>query len=283
MRATKRLTPEQYTDRWLQRHGADLGPLSASTKDLLTNRLTARRHHLWIVLPIYLLTAVLCLFVTLYTPVRDTLSHLTDWGRGPIPGYAIAAFQISGLLTIIAVLWKQELDRQADRRLGAQLTHRITRGHTVSLRTVLGRRGRSFINAALIMNSMLVVALMASAHGWTPVFHFAAFAVVGLLAILSIRRALSRPTLAVDQTSIVLDERLRYVEVLNGAAIMVAFVALDSPVLSDALHPLLALLFSPIALVMVIMYYMAMGANSWQESGPIKVTATPSETTDSSS
>jgi hypothetical protein len=161
-------------------------------------------------------TVILALVVTVAGSVAIavwlwSMRSWPGWVRSPGTTTAIGF----GLLDLL-MLGARELAARAENALAVTLPHRVGRAQAVPLRVILGPVRKVFLLTSLTLAAVLVVAIPfahADRYAWTYAFVFAgAMAAV----LIQIRRSLTRATIAIDATSLAIDERLRAQEVLTA-------------------------------------------------------------------
>jgi hypothetical protein len=185
--------------RWITRTGG-LVYVSPEAFALLVRRLAARRRVAWWCLPAWLLAFVV---ITAGTTTEPTLGT-AGWTRAFAPR-ALAGFGV----VVIAAAVSAALNARADRRIGETLRHRVSRGTSVSVWTVLGPARVTYALVAFAVDASLGLAIVALQPGWLVSTYLSGLLAVSGFVIVGVWQAASRATLAVDPVSLAIDERLR--------------------------------------------------------------------------
>jgi hypothetical protein len=186
----------QRADRWLTRSGG-FSHLSPAAFELLQRRLRVRRRALWICSPL----AVLALGVI--------FSNFGLIGEDE-PGLRLTSRYLLAVgLLMAGFMLAMELNRRADNRIGATLDHRVIRAEPAPLYRIFGRVRSVCLIVILTVQVALSFTLACLSPEWTAGNLAVVFGLVGLFVGLGIWRVVTRSTLAVDEVSLAIDERLR--------------------------------------------------------------------------
>jgi hypothetical protein len=132
------------------------------------------------------------------------------------------------LLLICALILWRELVRRAELRIAKTLPRRATLGVAISAVGVLRRAGIAFIAVCVVWDAMLSIVLFYVRGGFASWTFLAAFLLSCGFAAFGVARAVSRPAIAVDQASLVFDERLRASDALKACTPLMAVALLFS-------------------------------------------------------
>jgi hypothetical protein len=213
MDATYGERDRRRTQRWLKHnHGLVTSP---EAFELLCRRLAARRRVALRCAPF--LVAVLAIVGWPFVDSLRTGELVRDrtYASWLMVGYALAA------LIIVAI---ERLASHAERRIGQTLTQRVSRGAAASVPMMLGRARMSFLVVTLVLEGALAAILLAAGHGWLANVFPVAFAVSCGFVVIGVRHAATRATIALDPTSLAIDERLRSQEAFS-ATLPLVFLA----------------------------------------------------------
>lgn len=199
MRGTNADRDRKRAERWVgQSGGITYVPPEAFV--LLMRRLAARKR-----------SAVQCIPLVVVAVGIFGATRLNIWSPPTLRGgrtVADGTLAAYAVLAIATVVLNGLIDR-AERQIGASLPHRVSRGTAVSIPTMLGRARMTFLICALATEAALGVALLSVHAGWLASTYLVAYVVAGFLVVLGVRQEGTRPTIAMDESSLAIDERLR--------------------------------------------------------------------------
>ena len=203
-------------ERWL-RHltpSAYRVPLSEATEQLLLDRRRVRIRGWLVMFPLFALSLYF-LWRAASGPDRNPnndrqcINNVKVWCvEYPSTKHDETA-AIATVVAILTVVAAQGLVRLRERKLGRHLSLRATRTEKVSASAVLGRAGIALTIAVPLDVAVLTIEVFRYRHGAAP-WIFVSVSMFAMLAgAYGIRQALNRPTLAVDDLGLFLDERVR--------------------------------------------------------------------------
>ncbi len=202
MTATQFSWAERRALRWMGRRGSGLQP-SEPAFQLLGARLSVRWWAGWATyLP---LTVVFVGWIGWWSPDRRADQPVIETVLLSL--VPVVAF---GLVQIAFV----EACRRGVRRIAVTLPHRVSRPQQVSVWTVLGRLASAAVAIAVVGHVVIVVVLLERATTADGVAYGVGIAVIAAIVALTLRQVLRRPTIAVDDTALAVDERLRATDAL---------------------------------------------------------------------
>jgi hypothetical protein len=220
MRATPEQREQRRTERWQNRTGRGLGYLSPEAYHLLSRRLRARRRAKWICSPVYV--AAVVIVVSSVWPHRDYGNP--EWERRFVLRYLVAA-----ALVTVGLLLAAELRRRAEQRIAGTVPRQVTRPERVPPWWMLGGVRSVFAVVAVLVEATLAVALVRVHPGRLAGEYAIGLGSACALAALGILRAARRSTLAVDDVSLAIDERLRSEDAFAATG-MLYLLAITLPV-----------------------------------------------------
>lgn len=184
--------------RWMSRRGRGLR-LSAAAALLLAPRLRVR----WRA-GVVSAVAVLAFYVWWF-PVAIPLSlhQDPDW---PFAPFVQASVYLVMTAVVLAFVW---FTRWRDRLIAAELPLRVTRTGAVGVRTVLGTAGCVAVAAAGVVHLVILVVLARNWPAAVSLSYAGGLLVVTAAMLVVLRAVLRRPTVALDDSSLAIDERLR--------------------------------------------------------------------------
>ncbi len=242
---------------WLRRSGG-MTQVSPAAWELLVRRLAERRRvGLLCLLPAGVVAGVLIAWSA--AEVLLTPTTTIAWPHA----YAYLYGVVLAVLGMAEITW-EELVARRDRRLAAELPGRVSRSHRVPLRAVLGPLRTAFLGLALGVETAIGAALLGTGPGWLVRSYLVAFTGLCGLVLLGLRRALGRATVAVDATSLALDERLRSEEVFAAIGPLYLFLlALPAPLFAQSAAGWLILPWSLGGMVLLVLHAVARSRHPW--------------------
>lgn len=204
-------------EKWLTRSGGFLY-LPREAFDLLTRRLAASHRARIKCLPLFLLGVLILLSLAFETGSLGSAAWARTFAWRMLATYAVLA---------VAILLAQSLTSRAERLIGQTLPSRTTRGTAISVRIMLGKTRLAYLVVAIVVQAALAVTLLAvhpDRLAWT---FLSAFIVNCGFVALGLRQAATRATIALDQMSLAIDERLRAEEAFSSfgwlSGLLIAF------------------------------------------------------------
>jgi hypothetical protein len=195
------------TQRWLAASGVGI-ELSDQAWGLLSLRLAARsRAVLWCA-PLFL-AAVGSLG---WAAVPTAESGTPAWDRR----FAACFLLAIGCLAVATIVGNL-LGGAAERRIAAGLPRRVSRAAAVPLRVILGGVRCIFLVTAIVLEAASAVTLLITHAGWLAPVYLAAVCAIDAWVAVVLRRAANRPTIALDASSLAIDERLRSLDAFSAA------------------------------------------------------------------
>jgi hypothetical protein len=207
MGGTKSERAARRATRWLKQTGG-MAYVSPEAFELLSGRLAIRIRSLWQITPLLVLAFGETIAVLVIATGWDADDHEQRFAAELLPGY---------VLLVLALLLAKALAGRAERRLGQTLERRISRGTAVPLRTMLGRARMTNLIASSVLQLGLAVVLLVATSGWFRWLYLATVLIAYALTAFGIRQATARPTLALDPSSLAIDERLRGEDAFQAA------------------------------------------------------------------
>jgi MFS family permease len=214
------ITPRavKAAQRWVKQ-SPGLGCVTPEAFGLLARRLAVRyRSALWS-LPFAGACIAIFASASFLSSSQGTVVGDEAYAKRGLVAYALIA--IGGIVTT-------GVAGHAERRLGRSLPHRVSRGTAVTIPTMLGRPRTTFLAAALGIESLLAVTLLAVNAGWFAWAFLVAVAIGAAMIAVGLWQASSRPTVAVDPVSLAIDERFRSMDAFHVAYPMI-FLMLAFP------------------------------------------------------
>jgi hypothetical protein len=213
------------TQRWLKTAGSGIEP-SDQAWGLLSLRLAARRRAALRCAPL-LLVALGFLASTVF-PTADL--GTAEWGR---------RFAVRYLMTIgcvaVATIVGGLLGDAAERKIAAGLPRRVTRAAVVPIRILLGGVRSIFVVTAAALEAASAVALLIVHAGWLAQVYLAAICAIDAWVAVALWRAARRPTIALDASSLAIDERLRSLDAhAAGGPLYLVQVAFPASLVFDS-------------------------------------------------
>jgi hypothetical protein len=202
MGGTKDSRERRRVERWFKFTGPMAG-VSDEAFDLLGRRLTARTRARLMCSPLVVLAAAFFISILFEFPSSFDDAAQERWSK-LYASRALAAYALLAIATLVA----NHLTSRAEQRIGAALPRRSTRGDKVSLSMMLGRARLSIVVATITIEGALLVPLFVLGY-WFAWGFLAAYVVACALVALGVRQAATRATVAMDPTSLAIDERLR--------------------------------------------------------------------------
>ena len=92
----------------------------------------------------------------------------------------------------VDIVVRDQLINRAERRIGATLSHRVSRGTAVSVPMMLGTAGMAFLIVALVLEAAFAVTLLAVGQGWFAWAFLLAFLVACGFVVVGVRQAATR-------------------------------------------------------------------------------------------
>jgi hypothetical protein len=258
MRTTREERDQRRAETWLLKSGG-LDHVSPEAFDLLRSRLRARQRARWIGSPLPVLALLLVL--SQFNLVGDS-----DYARRYSGRYLLAIGLLMGWVLLVA-----ELGRRADHRIGTTLATRLTRDERVSWPRLFGRPRLIFLIVATSVEVIFAIGLAIVAPGGQALDFAIGLGAACALAGLGIGRAMSRETIALDDVSLAIDQRLRSDEAFSASVglYLVVFVVPGS-----SLFDLLPFWFGEVwvAGVLVILALQAWGRSRppWKSAGGLR-------------
>jgi hypothetical protein len=182
---------------WLHWLGLDEPDLSPEARDLLLIRKAVRRSATFRVAPLFAL-ALAFFGYWMHRAWTEPVDHEERW-----PALA------SATMVIVALMVWREIVRRDDRRAARGLARRVSRPAAPSLTTVLGRGPTAAIVLAAVVTPAMAVALFVRHQGATAWLFTLTAVAAWLFAAFGLARAHTRPTIALDAFTLVVDDRLR--------------------------------------------------------------------------
>jgi hypothetical protein len=258
MAGTKDERDVRRGERWLN-HNVGYNQVSPETFGLLVHRLAARRQALLCFVPFVAAGAVIVATTT--TAIEGAGNDHASWAR-LIAERALAAF------AVVLIGWAvfDIVMIRAERGLAMPLPYRMSRATAVSLREMLGTSRTTFLIAALLADAGFAAVLLSLRANGLEWFYLGGFAVgCGFVAV-GVWRAATRATVALDQVSLAIDERLRSSDAVLAVVplylLLLAFLPAALNV-SDA-RSWLGPLWVVVAIVVSILYLWAANAGPGQ-------------------
>jgi hypothetical protein len=223
MGGTKETRDWRRIERWFKSAGP-MANVSNEAFDLLGLRLAARFRARLVASPLFVLAAAIFVSILFDFPSSFDDAAQERWSK-VFASRALAAYALLAIATLVA----SHLTSRAERRIGAALARRSSRGDKVSLPMMLGRVRLSILVATITIEGALVVPLFVLGYGWFAWGFLAAYLGACALTALGVRQAATRTTIAMDPTSLAIDERLRSIDSFHAAnplsSIILAFPA----------------------------------------------------------
>jgi hypothetical protein len=203
MSGTKETREWRRIERWFKGSGP-MTNVSDEAFDLLGRRLAARTRAWLTCSPLLVLSGAAYISLILRFPSSFDDAAEERWTK-LYTSRALVAYALLAIATLVA----NHLTSRAEQRIGAALPRRTSRGAAVPLKMMLGRARLSILVATITIEGALAVPLFVLGYGWFAWSFLAAYLVACALVALGMRQASTRATVAMDPTSLAIDERLR--------------------------------------------------------------------------
>jgi hypothetical protein len=197
------LAPERLArvDQWLSREGS-MGYLSWESASLLDRRLAVRRR----ANALFSAAAVLAVAAI----GMSTASAGNTVGAGAVSGSVMRWWLLAAVLLAAASVGRACLVARGERALTEGLTRRVTSDRLMTLWRRLGVSRSIAVLLVLAVNVWVLIALPAlGASGALVALYAASLIVVFSCSAVVARRLLLSPTVAIDESSLTIDQRLR--------------------------------------------------------------------------
>jgi hypothetical protein len=224
MQGTKQERERRRIERWFKRTGPMVN-VSDEAFDLLGRRLSARTRAGLTCSPLVLLACAVYASALFEFPSTFSDAAQERWSK-VFAGRTLITF------ALLAICWllTNRLTSRAEQWIGVSLPRRTSRGSAVPLRSMLGRARMSILVATITLEAALLVPLFALGYGWFAWWFLAAYLGALALTTLGLRQASTRATVAMDPSSLAIDERLRSDDSFRAtnplSSLIVAFPAL---------------------------------------------------------
>lgn len=188
-------------------------------------------------IPPAVVTAGVWVWLMVRVPLGE--SDQARWARQ----FGIKLFVLIVIVTL-ATIAVGEINTRAERAMARGVAHRISRAEAVPLRVILGPVRSAYLAATLVLQAAIAVAVPFASAGWVGWAYPVAFVVVAAMVMLAITRATARMTVALDLTSLAIDERLRAQDVFGSISSLhmllfaFSFAVITSPNPASWLLPL---------------------------------------------
>jgi hypothetical protein len=215
MGGTKEARDWRRIERWFKHNGA-MANVSDEAFDLLGLRLRARNRALLRCAPLFLVAAAILFWPGGY--------HYDEAGSPAFNRTFATRSLIAYAVLACAALLINVLTTRANRRIAETLPRRTSRGTAVSLKLLLGTVRLTYLAVAVGIEGALAVVLLVEKIEWVAWIFLVAYVVACSLVALGVRQAATRPTVAVDPTSLAIDERMRSEEAFGALSPLFALI-----------------------------------------------------------
>jgi hypothetical protein len=187
-----------------------------------------------------------------------------DWGRRRAVRFVLAIGLIAG-----GNLLSLELGGRAELRIARTLPVRVSRPGRLPLRTMFGRLRGVVLIIALAVEVALTAVLIEVGPGWLARVYGAGLGFAVAFVGLGIFRATIRPTIAVDDVSLAIDERLRSEDAFTPTAMLyLLLIAIPASGLLGTLPGWLVGLWIASTLLIQLLFTWAQAKPPWRRAVP---------------